>query len=136
MLRKKDIIIIVVVLLVAGATYGAMMIARGGQTVSGVVEIYAGGELYASAPLDQAGEIRVEQENGVINVISIADGGVSMTFSSCKNQLCVHQGSITAENWTQRALGRTIVCLPNRVLVELALDAGHPSLDMDDLPDI
>ena len=136
MLRKKDIIVIVAVLLVAGVAYGAMMITRGGQTVSGVVEVYAGGQLYASSPLERAGEIRVEQENGDVNVISIADGGVSMAFSSCKNQLCLHQGTITADNWTQRALGRTIVCLPNRVYVELALDAGHPSYEMEDLPDI
>lgn len=127
MIRKKDLLIIALVLAVAAAAYGAMLIARSGQTAGGTVDIYAGGTLYASAPLDTPQEVRVEQENGDVNIVTIEDGGFRMAFSSCKNQLCLHQGTVTADNWTGRALGRTIVCLPNRVVVELALDDGHPS---------
>lgn len=136
MIRKKDLYLIVALLLVAAVGYGVMMLTRTGQTLSGAVEIYAGGELYATARLDAPQDIRVAQADGAVNVITIAQGGVHMSFSSCKNQLCLHQGELTADNWTRRAMGRSIVCLPNSVLVELALDDGHPSLEMEDLPDI
>ncbi|MDL2319234.1 NusG domain II-containing protein [Eubacteriales bacterium OttesenSCG-928-A19] len=137
MLRRKDWIIIGVVLLVAAAVYGGMLLLRSGQSLSGAVDIYVDGVLYATAPLDTAGEILVEQPGGEVNVVAISsDGSVRMAHSSCKNQLCVQQGQVTADNWTRRALGHTIVCLPNRVLVELALKEDHPSLSQDDLPDI
>mgnify|MGYP003623811790 FL=1 len=103
---------------------------------SGTVEIYADGALYASVSLAEPQEITVSQETGDVNVVRIDDHGVTMASSSCKNQLCVEQGMVNAENWTRRAMGRSIICLPNHVLVELALDAGHPSLQAEDVPDI
>lgn len=136
MFRKKDVIIIAVLLLIAALAYGGIMLSRQGQTLSDTVQIYAGNELYATASLSQDQEIHIEQENGYVNVVSIEHGGVKMLSSSCKNQLCVHQGTVTEDNWMQRSMGRSIVCLPNSVLVELALDDGHPSLEMEDLPDI
>lgn len=136
MFRKKDVIVIGIVLLLAAIIYGVMMVSRSTQTLSGTVEIYTGGTLYATARLDEPQALSVTQPDGAVNTVTIQNGQVSMTYSSCKNQLCVHQGAISADNWMRRAMGRTIVCLPNSVLVELALDEGHPSLLDDDLPDI
>lgn len=136
MFRKKDVIIIALVLLVAALAYGAMLLLRGGQMVSGTVEIYADGVLYASAQLAEPQAITVTQANGEVNVVQIDESGVRMASSSCKNQLCVEQGAVNAGNWTRRAMGRSIICLPNHVLVELALDEGHPSLQAEDIPDI
>ena len=44
--------------------------------------------------------------------MTIKDGGVSMSYSTCKNQICVHEGEVTAP-------GQLIVCLPNYVIVEI-----------------
>lgn len=136
MFRRKDIWIIAAVLVLAAVLYGGMLLARQGQTLSGGVTVSVDGKPYASARLDAPGEIRVEQANGDTNLLVIEDGAIRMASSSCKNQLCVHQGAMSADNWMQRAMGRTIVCLPNRVLVELSLDAEHPSLADPDAPDI
>lgn len=137
MLRRKDILIIAVVLLVAALAYGGVLLARRGQALSGSVDILVDGVLHTSARLDSPQTIEVAQPTGEVNIIAIdADGGVRMDYSSCENQLCVHQGMMSADNWTRRAMGRTIVCLPNRVLVELSVDEGHPSLLEEDLPDI
>lgn len=136
MFRRKDVWIIAAVLVLAAALYGGMLLGRRGQTLSGEVAVSVDGRPYATARLDTPGEIRVEQLGGDWNLLIIEDGAVRMASSSCKNQLCVHQGAMSADNWAQRAMGRTIVCLPNRVLVELALDGGHPSLDDPDAPDI
>ncbi|MCL1964167.1 MAG: NusG domain II-containing protein [Firmicutes bacterium] len=136
MIRKKDWLIICLALLMSAAAYGAMVWARGGQALSGMVEIRVNGELYAAVPLDEERDVVIEQESGEKNIISINDGGVRMAYASCKNQLCLHQGEVTASNWAARALGRSIVCLPNRVLVELALsDSGRRIVD-ENLPDV
>lgn len=135
-MRKKDVILIVALLLVAGIAYGGMLLLRGGQALSGTVAVYVDSELYAQARLDTPDEIRVEQPGGEVNVIAIDETGVHMAYSSCNNQLCVHQGAVNAENWTRRSMGRSIVCLPNRVLVELTLDEGHPTMEDWDAPDI
>lgn len=134
--RKKDLIIIGIFLLVAAILYGGVLLFRGQMKLSGMVEVYADGVLYASAPLDTPQEIHVEQENGEVNIVRIADGAVSMASASCKNQQCLHQGSVTLENWTSRALGRKIVCSPNRVLVELALSGEDAVLTDPNVPDI
>ena len=50
----------------------------------------------------------------------VLDGqGVYMESANCENQQCVHQGVVSPENIADRYLGGSIVCLPNRVLVEL-----------------
>lgn len=136
MIRKKDILIIAVVLAIALGAYGAMRLVRSREAVSGMVEVYARGELFGTAPLSVDQEIRVEQEGGAVNVIRIEGGAVRMAHSSCKNQLCLAQGEITAENWKGRSLGRTIVCLPNQVLVELALEGAERSIQEENIADI
>lgn len=51
------------------------------------------------------------------NVIVIKDGSVHMEYASCRNQVCVNEGSISTG-------GRSIVCLPNRVVVEIVSRKG------------
>ena len=47
--------------------------------------------------------------------------GVVMASSTCHNQLCVHMGEVTLDNWELRANQTFIICLPNRVTVELVV---------------
>ncbi len=46
------------------------------------------------------------------NTIVIKDGVVYMEDASCKNQVCINSGKISRK-------GESIVCLPNKVLVEI-----------------
>lgn len=116
-LRKKDALIVLAALALAAAALLTALWGRGGAADS--VRIYVDGALYAEMPLDEDGEIRVEQVDGSVNVVAVEDGAAFMAYSSCKNQLCVQQGRVSAGGWALRALGRQIVCLPNRVTVEL-----------------
>ncbi|MDR0928718.1 MAG: NusG domain II-containing protein [Oscillospiraceae bacterium] len=136
MAGKKDIWVIAVVLLLAAALFMATYLPRMGQTLSGTVAITVDGQPYATLRLDENGEVRIAREGGQENLIAVENGAVRMVSSTCQNQLCVHQGAITAENWARRALGRTIVCLPHRVMAEVLLDQGHPTLEDPDAPDI
>ena len=132
LIRKKDMLIVGLALLVAA---GALVFASvsGGKDGADTVCVYVDGTLYAKKPLAQDGEIRVEQEDGSVNVIVIRDGSVQMDYSSCENQLCVQQGRVSAKNRFFRALGSQIVCLPNRVMIELE---GGGNLPQGDLPDV
>ena len=60
--------------------------------------------------------IEIDNE-GHTNVIVIEDGTVRMESSSCKNQICVDHGRISL-------IGDSIVCLPNRVVVEIEGKGG------------
>ena len=70
-------------------------------------------EVYKTYSLDQtvSEQIRIETKNGV-NTIHIGDGCVYMKSSSCKDQICVHQGKICRP-------GEMIVCLPNKIVIEV-----------------
>lgn len=46
------------------------------------------------------------------NKIIIQDGVVRMEHANCKNQICINTGTISKK-------GETIVCLPNKVIVEI-----------------
>jgi len=46
------------------------------------------------------------------NTVVIKDGVVYMSDASCKNQICVNTGKINKK-------GESIVCLPNKVIVEI-----------------
>lgn len=135
MLRKKDVILILVLLLAAAGLYGAMLASRSGQQVSGVVDVYVDGALFARETLGTTHELRVEGSDGAVNVLGFDAQGVWMEHSTCKNQLCLEQGKVSVENWQSRAMGRSLICLPNRVVVELALsDTQEPA--GEDIPDV
>lgn len=55
------------------------------------------------------------------NVVLVDKETVSMKESNCKDQICVHHGKISKN-------GETIVCLPNRVVLEIK---GGSSNDED-----
>ena len=64
-----------------------------------------------------------EPEEGVArNVLEIKDGKVNMLFSTCKNQICVEHSEIDSTN-------ESIVCLPNRVSIEITGKAGEDDID-------
>ncbi len=85
------------------------------------VIITVNGREYLRVPLSQPQTVTVSQESGAVNVIEITPEGAVMKSSTCENQLCVHMGEVTRDNWEWRVNGAFIICLPNRVTVELAV---------------
>lgn len=61
----------------------------------------------------------ITQINGVKNVVHISPDGFYMASATCDNQDCVHQGKVTLDNRDVRLLGNQVVCLPNKVILEL-----------------
>ncbi len=114
MIKKADIVLLIIILVV-GIPLSVLSLTEG---IGGdKVRISLDGEIYGVYPLGEDREIDVT-EDGHTNHITIKDGQVSMSYSTCRNQVCVNTGAISQ---TKDA----IVCLPNRVVVEIiSSDSG------------
>ena len=114
MIKKADIGLLIIILVV-GIPLSVLSFIEG---IGGdKVRISLDGEIYGVYPLGEDREIDVT-EDGHTNHITIKDGQVSMSYSTCRNQVCVNTGAISQ---TKDA----IVCLPNRVVVEIiSSDSG------------
>ena len=67
------------------------------------------GQKVAEYPLSRDGEYSL---NGGTNTLVIEGGKAYVTYASCPDGLCINQGRISM-------IGERIVCLPNRVMIEI-----------------
>ena len=90
------------------------------EEVKGHVIITVGGRQYGDPiPMDRDKIITIRQENGEINKIRITPDSVDMEYSTCENQDCIGEGTITLDNYNERILGTWIICLPNQVTIAM-----------------
>ena len=99
MIKKADILLFVCLLLFGIAV---SWLSLSGSITGENVRVTVDGKLYGV-------------HAGHTNHITIKDGTVAMTSSSCKNQVCVQTGAISQTK-------DVIVCLPNKILVEIIGD--------------
>lgn len=119
-IRKADVILFFVFL-----AFGLSMLFLTLRAASGPareVVISVDGQEYGRYPLEEDQVIEIDHDSRH-NIITIKDKGVTMTYSNCKNQICVNEGTITTP-------GQLIVCLPNYVIIEI--EGGE---DADDAVD-
>lgn len=81
------------------------------------VRITAGGDLYGTYDLAKEQTVQVKINGRTANTLRISGSQAKMEAADCPDKLCVHQHAISKQ-------GETIVCLPNRVVVEIEEDAG------------
>ena len=102
------------------ATMMGPMPAQQTEEVKGYVVINVGGRQYGDPiPMDRDKIITIRQDNGEINKIRITPDSVDMEYSTCENQDCIGEGTITLDNYNERILGTWIICLPNQVTIEM-----------------
>lgn len=106
---KKADVVLFFILLVFGITLSVLSFstAETGKNA----QISVDGKLYGTYSLSKDQVIEIKQKDS-INKITIKDGHVQMSYSSCKNQVCVHDGIISKTN-------QSIVCLPNRIMIQI-----------------
>lgn len=75
------------------------------------IRIEHNSKLVGEYPLDVDKEI-VLDDDGKYNKVIIKDGKAYMKEANCRDQICVHMREISID-------GETIICLPNRVYVEV-----------------
>lgn len=110
-MKKKDILLAGVILALAGIVWAVLRFAPG--QAGSKLRITVDGRVYGEYSLEEDRTIRI----GDTNTCVIADGAVSMTEADCPDRICVHTKSIDAR-------GGTIVCMPNRVVLEI-VDPGE-----------
>ena len=119
---KKNWLVIIIVAAAVLALLAVSVLARPMTAVEeDMVIITIDGKEYTRVPLSRPQTVTVKQDNGCINVIEVSDHGAVMSSSTCDNQLCVQMGEVTVDNWEFRPNQQFIICLPNRVSVELAV---------------
>ena len=115
-MRRRDFVVVGCVLALALILF---LLTRSGDPATGRVLISVDGTPFAEGRIGQKQDIVIRGPDGEENIVRITENGVYMASSTCKNQLCVQQGEVTRENFRRRALGNRIICLPNRVVVEM-----------------
>ena len=121
-MNKKNYLVIGGVLLAAVLLLVMTMVFRPMKAVEeDQIIISVDGREYARVPLSKPRTVTVEQQDGCVNVVEVSSRGAVMLSSTCDNQLCVQMGEVTVDNWEFRPNQQFIICLPNRVSVELAV---------------
>lgn len=113
-IKKADIILFICLVLIGGAL---SYLAFSGSSTGDLVVVKVNGEIYGKYSLSKDRTITVNR-NGHMNKITIKGGKVQVSKSSCKNQICVKQGSISTTH-------QSIVCIPNRVVVSIEGKGGE-----------
>lgn len=117
-MKKRDAILIGVVLVLTFAVWGGMTL---WQSQTGTrLKITVDGETYGFYRLDEDQQIAV----GSTNVCRIYNGQVTMAEASCPDHLCMKQKAISVEE------SGTIVCLPNRVVLEITGEPAGQDVDV------
>lgn len=115
-MKRKDLILAAAVLLLAAALLLFGRLQHAGAPTA--VRITAKGESH-EYPLNEDREISLLYE-GRQNLVKIEGGEVYMKSADCPDGTCVGQGRL-------RDMSGQIVCLPNRVVVELV--GGKETVD-------
>ena len=114
-MKLKDWILLIAVLVVAFAAYLGIQIigVRDAERIS----ISVDGKIYGVYSLHADQEIQINDTN----VLVIKDGFADMTEADCPDQICVDHKEVSKT-------GETIVCLPNKIVVEVK---GADSSELD-----
>ena len=81
-------------------------------------EITSQGQVIKTVDLRIDQEFTVENSNGGLNVVTIADGKIAVTEATCPDHYCMKRGFCDS--------GTEIVCLPNRMTIRFL---GHQEID-------
>jgi hypothetical protein len=114
-MKRGDLWLAALLIMVVAALAVSRLLPGEASSDSGkrYAQITVGGEPYQTIELTgHADETIVIETNRGVNRLSIHDDGIEMHEADCPDQLCLSFGHITKR-------GDTIVCLPNRVLVEI-----------------
>lgn len=110
--RKKQSIIFLIILIFVSILMFFFLINSKKRQDGDKVLIYVDGTLVQEAFLNVEDEILIHGNPGD-NVLMIRNGKAYMKEASCKNHICIQQGSIGKN-------GETIICLPNHIMVEIS----------------
>ena len=121
--RRNLIVLAVVVVLIAAAAVVALVQRKQLAPVTeadtpAYLVITVAGEMYEPIKLEEPGRYTITRGE-MVNVVEVTESSVVMHSSTCDNQDCILQGTVSLENRSSRVLQNMILCLPNEVVLEL-----------------
>lgn len=114
-MKKHDWILVAIILVFAGI--GFLIYTSLGRQNAGIVKVTVDGELFGTYSMEKEQEIKINDTNRLI----IKGGKADMIEADCPDQICVNHKAISKNK-------ETIVCLPNKVIVEIV---GGENIEMD-----
>lgn len=119
-MKKKEVIFIGSILVFALILWmGISVLGKGSHNA---VRITVNGQEYGTYALDKDQIIYINDTN----ICEIKNGKISMISATCPDQLCVEQHAIDER-------GGTIVCLPNKIVIEAQKGANISDKDENTL---
>ena len=120
--KKRDIIVIAVI--VAAALLLWFLVRTVFSTDGDMVRVTIDGRLYGEYELSKEQEIPITIDGNETNRLVISEGYADMTHADCPDGLCVASPKISKA-------GQSIICLPNKVVVEIigGAEAGKEQPD-------
>ncbi|MBQ2700244.1 MAG: NusG domain II-containing protein [Clostridia bacterium] len=115
---KKDVLLIGIALVLAAGAWLLKPLWTPKTTENQIV-VMVDKQEFARIPLSEPQTLTVAQTNGSLNVIEITETGAYMKDSTCQGHDCILQGPVTLNNYEYRPNQSFIICLPNKVTVEL-----------------
>ena len=111
-MKKNDWILIAAFLVAAVIIYMGIKFFVSGNGAYVIVK--KDGEILATLPLDEDTEYVIGDDEEY-NVLVIKNGEATITDASCPGKSCVHQKTISSS-------GSSLICVPNRVIVQVVSD--------------
>ncbi len=108
-MRKADWLIPAAAVMIAVLWYGILFT---GEKPGEKLRVTVDGKEYAEYSLEDEIDVIIPGARGMNDHLVIHDGRAFITDAECPDKLCVHQRAISKQ-------GETIVCLPNKVVVEV-----------------
>ena len=118
--RKKEIILLIIIFIAILAVWFGYRMWK--PDSGNLVRVTVDGEEYGTYDLDEEQEIPIEIGGEVTNTLVIKDGGADMIEADCPDQICVNMDAISVES-------ETIVCLPNKIVVEVISSEEEADFD-------
>lgn len=111
-MKKNDIILIMTVLVFSLAAYLGIRSYQGIHTKEATAVVTVGEKEYGRFLLSRDTIEKIELPDGSYNILEIKNGKADITQASCPDGICVKHKPISRQK-------ESIVCLPNKVVVEI-----------------
>ncbi|PID82461.1 MAG: hypothetical protein CSB16_01160 [Clostridiales bacterium] len=119
-MRKNDLVVIFIILVIALFTYGVFYFLSGSDAEYVVVKV--DGEEIFNHPLNEDIEKKILTEYGE-NILVVKDKKVYIRSADCPNKICVNHRAVSKPF-------ESIVCIPNKLVVEIRSDDGRQGVDI------
>lgn len=111
-MKKNDIILLTVLAVTALISYIGVKWYGEWKTKDPQAVVTVEGREYGIYPLTKEGTVNIELADGSYNILVIEKGMADIADASCPDKVCVRHKPIDKN-------GETLVCLPNKVVVEI-----------------